>query len=208
MTPPSIAKTRQLPFVTISLIVTHLLLFGYTLTLNVRELAQFVRQWAILPVQLFTQFPTEFFTLATAPFIHGSWVHFVSNCLAIAVFGRLVEAHFRPIYTIFLYFTCAFGATIAQLLIEPANATPIMGASGAIAGLLGATITIPQTRILHSNLLLLASLWFIMQQLNALLLLEGVQFQLGSSAFFAVAGGFITSILLGKRLRMAATINT
>ena len=200
MTPPLIAKTRQLPFVTISLIVTHLLLFGYTLTLNTRELAQFVRQWAILPVQLFTQFPTEFFTLVTAPFLHGSWIHIISNCVSIALFGRLVEAYFRPINTIKLYFICSLTATIAQLLIEPANAIPILGASGAVAGLIGAAITIPQTRISRPNLLLLASLWFIAQQLNGLLLLEGVQFQIGSSAFFAVVGGFITSIFLGTRI--------
>ncbi|MGB1253081.1 MAG: rhomboid family intramembrane serine protease [Candidatus Promineifilaceae bacterium] len=201
MAPPIFAKKRQLPFITISMIMINLLLFGHTLTLNTRALAQFMRQWAIQPVQLFTDFSREFITLLTAFFLHGSWVQLATNMAAIIFFGRLVEQHFRPNQATMLLFVSGLTATFAQLLIEPANAVPIMGASGIVAGFIGAALTIHQTNISRVQLFAAAALWFIAQQFNGFFPLQGLQFQVGSSAFFSAVGGITSGILVAKRLR-------
>ena len=200
MAPPSFANQKQLPLVTISLIVAHLLLFGYTLTLDTQTLAQFLRQWAVQPVQLFTQFQTEFITLLSAIFLHGSWIQIGSNSLAIAFFGPLVEAHFRPIQTLIIYLTAGLGAFAAQLLLEPANAVPILGATGAIAGLVGAALTTSH-RMSRPRLAATIFLWFIAQQLYGVLPLKQMQFQLGSGAFFAAISGIMIGVLLTRQLK-------
>lgn len=146
-------------------------------------------------------------TIFTSMFMHGGWLHIIGNMWFLAVFGDNVEDAMGSIRFIIFYLLCGIGAVAAQMLSDPASAAPMVGASGAIGGIMGAyAILYPKapvhmlvfigfffTRIVVPAFLMLGY-WFILQ-------FFGGFFSLGSSsgvAFWAHIGGFVTGIVLLK----------
>jgi membrane associated rhomboid family serine protease len=209
-------RTRRFPAVTVALITANVAAFIVQLTLPRWGIT--LQGWYYLlgarPFELthhadvppFDWFPW-WATLLTSLFVHGGWLHLLFNMLYLWIFGTRVEAAMtRPRFLAF-YVVCGMLATTAQVLVAPDSDVPLIGASGAIAGVLGAYLVLfPRARVLTVVPLIVVFpvfdvpawiflvLWFVLQGVG------GVQ-SLGSGqagvAFFAHLGGFVAGVLLG-----------
>jgi membrane associated rhomboid family serine protease len=199
---------RKPPVVMWGILATCLLVFLYELGLTEPELAWLFRTFGVVPARLLGPEP-PYFTLVTSLFLHGGWVHLLGNMLYLWIFGNNVEdamGHGR--FAVF-YLLCGFAAAAVQVAFQPDSPVPMVGASGAIAGVLGAYLVLfPHARILalvplgfftqltEVPAVLFLPLWFLLQLLYGLASL-GVQTQLGGGvAFWAHVGGFVAGVLL------------
>src|SRR5215813_2568502 len=175
----------------------------------------FVNTWAFTPAHL-----TAFFngtgsfqavlTIFTAMFMHASFSHIFGNMLFLWVFGQAIENAFGSrLYTTF-YLVCGVAANMAQYLVDPSSTVPSLGASGAIAGVMGAYLALYPTstidlfvwplslftrRDLRVPAWLVLGLWFAVQVVSGLAGTTGAN-ATGGVAFWAHIGGFITGLLL------------
>ncbi len=207
--------TRRFPAVTLALIIANAVVFAVQLTLprwGITENGWFyllgVRPFEVahhVDLPPFAWFPT-WATLFTTMFVHGGWAHLIFNMWYLWIFGNNVEdAMTRPRFLGF-YLACGLLATATQVLVSPASDVPLIGASGAIAGVLGGYLVLfPRARVLTVIPLIivwpvfevpawiLLLIWFVLQGVS------GVQ-SLGSApvgtAFFAHVGGFVAGMLL------------
>ena len=150
--------TRQTPIVTIGLIVACALVFVFELSRLVsggdRALAPVVVEWGIVPVELVAALRSgawlsqETATLVTSQFLHGGWWHLISNMLFLWVFADNIEDAFGHAAFAAFYLTCGVVAGLAHVLTMPASAAPLVGASGAVSGVLGAYLVLfPKARV-------------------------------------------------------------
>jgi membrane associated rhomboid family serine protease len=202
--------TRRVPYVTYTLIGINVLVFLGQLTLSQRELTQVFLTQSIVPA-LVTRQPFSvdtFLDFVRSMFFHGGWAHILGNMLYLWIFGDNVEDRLGKILYLIFYFACGFAAGIAQILIDPRSPIPLVGASGAIAGVLGAYLVLfPGVRV--RGLILLGyfsqlteipalyvlGFWFVMQLFSGVTSL-GVDTQSGGVAFFAHIGGFVFGVVL------------
>lgn len=200
---------RRFPFVTIAIIAINVLVYLYQIMLPERELNQLVWQMGLVPSRVVNQFglPAAF-TFITAMFMHGGFLHIFGNMLYLYIFGDNVEdvlGHFLYAIT---YLAFGIGASLAQIAVAPNSNIPTIGASGAIAGVLGAYfIFFPRTRVQYLVTLgffvrfvelpavIALGGWFVLQFLSGLFSL-GVA-QSGGVAWFAHIGGFILGLAGG-----------
>lgn len=144
-------------------------------------------------------------TLLTSMFLHGGWLHLLGNMLYLWVFGDNIEAAMGRGRFILFYLLCGVGAALLQLAVFPRTTVPMIGASGAIAGVLGAYLVLfPGSRVLtvvplffflhlvEIPALILLGLWFLVQFFSGIVDLGGM----GGVAWFAHIGGFLTGVLL------------
>jgi membrane associated rhomboid family serine protease len=144
-------------------------------------------------------------TPVTAMFLHGGWLHLIFNMLYLWVFGNNVEDLLGRARYVAFYLLCGLSAAFAQVVVDPASTTPVIGASGAVAGVLGAYIVMwPRARVttlvvlgfffpvvlLPAWVLLVA--WFVLQAVQGVLSLGGE----ADVAYFAHIGGFVAGMLL------------
>jgi membrane associated rhomboid family serine protease len=202
--------TRRTPYLTYGLILVNVLVFLSQLGLSQRELARVFLNEAIVPA-LVTRDPFSVETLLDflrSMFFHGGWAHLLSNMLYLWIFGDNVEDRLGKIWYLVLYFGSGAAAGIAQILIAPDARVPMVGASGAIAGVLGSYILLyPGVRVRGLILfgfipfftefpaIVVLGLWFITQLFNGVLSL-GVETMTGGVAFFAHIGGFVAGVVL------------
>jgi membrane associated rhomboid family serine protease len=202
--------TQRTPVVTISLIVINSLIYIYEWTLSGSEaqMMAFFDQWAIIPSQLTTNFAPEAITLLSAMFLHGSWLHLGGNMLYLWIFGDNIEDRMGKARYIIFYLLGGLVASAAQIIIDPNSVIPNVGASGAIAGVLGGYLILyPKARILTLVIRFMTQVpafvvlgfWFVLQ------LFQGVgslgvmtDAQQGGVAFFAHIGGFVAGMILVK----------
>jgi membrane associated rhomboid family serine protease len=202
--------TQRTPVVTISLIVVNVLIYLYEWTLSGSEaqMMAFFDQWAIIPSQLTTNFAPEAITLLSAMFLHGSWLHLGGNMLYLWIFGDNIEDRMGKARYIIFYLLGGLVASAAQIIIDPNSVIPNVGASGAIAGVLGGYLILyPKARILTLVIRFMTQVpafvvlgfWFVLQ------LFQGVgslgvmtDAQQGGVAFFAHIGGFVAGMILVK----------
>jgi len=205
--------SERFPFVTYGLIATNVLAWFVELAQG-RHLDAFFRAWAVVPGQLTGALrpdfaPPEALTPLTSMFLHGGWMHLIGNMWFLYIFGDNVEGrmgHFR--YLLF-YLAAGLAAAAAQVALAPASPIPMVGASGAIAGVLGAyMVMFPYSRVL--TLLTLGfyvttarvaapwflGIWFGIQALSGLAAL-GVKQATGGVAWWAHIGGFAIGFLAG-----------
>jgi membrane associated rhomboid family serine protease len=206
---PSASK----PFVTISLIVCCTLVFLWQRSLDTASIRQAVAALGAVPAVLLTdarlppdlQWIPRFASPFTSLFLHGGWMHLLGNMLFLWIYGDNVEdalGHGR--YFVF-YLLCGVAAIFAQAWSAPGSPYPIIGASGAISGVLGAYLLLfPRARVLTLVLLpfffttvrmpamLLLLLWFAVQLISDVAAPDGG----ASVAFRAHIGGFVTGMLL------------
>ncbi len=195
------------PFVTYGIIGLNILVFW----------AQFFVYGNERLISTFAFVPYEFklFTIFTSMFMHGGLMHIIGNMWFLYIFGDNVESILGHVRFLLFYLFCGIGAAVAQFLIQPDSTTPMVGASGAIAGVLGAyMIKFPKARVHVLDVIfifittivvpaqLVLGLWFLMQLSGGL---GSLGFDTtGGIAWFAHIGGFIVGI---STLRIFQTIN-
>lgn len=213
------ARSRQLPLATWFLVGINALVFVFELELSRRGLNRFIMNWGLIPhnvlVGLDQPLAAEsihaFLTLITAQFIHGGWLHIIGNMLFLVVFGPAVEEQLGSIPYLLFYVVCGIVAGLVQIFVVApmfsAQFDPNIGASGAIAGVLGAylilhpgrwvTVIVPIFIIplpLRLPAFILIGWWFIQQLFYGVLSLNPADANSGV-AFWAHVGGFIAGML-------------
>jgi membrane associated rhomboid family serine protease len=144
-------------------------------------------------------------TLVTSMFLHGGWIHLIGNMIYLLVFGKGVERALGSLRFLLFYLLCGIAAALTQALTDPAATLPMVGASGAIAGVLGAYLVLYPFgqvfvffwiiiffRVVAVPAILLLGFWFLMQLLSA----EGAGAGVGGVAVWAHVGGFIAGMIL------------
>jgi len=199
---------RSLPVVTFGLIALNVAFF--LVELNGGD--AFIRQWAFIPAR-FGQNPAgDAHTILTAMFMHGGWLHLGGNMLYLWIFGDNVEDEFGPIKFLIFYLVCGAGATFAQYLMFPGSRIPNVGASGAIAGVLGGYLLLfPQARvrvlfggrIVEMPALFVLGLWIALQVFSGVgsIAATAQTEETGGVAYMAHVGGFAAGFLLTFLLR-------
>ena len=194
------------PVVVYGLISLNVAIYLYETSLDSAALQQFLDLWAMVPRQLTLEIAGarltaayEWPTLLTFQFLHVGWVHLVGNLFCLWIFGHRVEAAWGHAAFLLFYLICGGLSGLSQWMVEPFSSLPTLGASGAIAGVMGAYIVrFPQARIA----LFFVGFWFSQQVLYGALSLRGASFgdvSLGDSvemmpvnvAYAAHAGGFM-----------------
>lgn len=198
------------PIVNYILIAANLAVFGFELSLG-RSLDQYIYSHAVIPAQVVSVGLTadQIVRMTVTMFFHGGWLHVLSNMLYLWIFGDNVEdrmGHFK--YLVF-YLLAGYVATFAHIFFYPLSNIPLVGASGAIAGVLGAYLVLfPRARILTLIFIFIfiqvipipaivfLGIWFLLQLMSGTASLSGQAAQ--SVAFWAHVGGFVAGILMVK----------
>lgn len=205
-----INPTRRLPIATWGLIGINVLVFLWELSFSESQLTRVFLDYSVVP-QLASANPFSletFLDVIRSMFFHGGWEHIIGNMLYLFLFGDNVEDRFGiPIYLV-IYFVSGFVATFAQILIDPGSNIPLVGASGAIAGILGSYLILyPQARVLalvplgyvqrlqEVPAVIVLGLWFVLQLISGFGSLGAAEYG-GGVAFFAHIGGFIAGVVL------------
>lgn len=192
--------------VTASLIVINTLIFLYQATLNQYDLNTFVSQWGIVPDQMRG---VGLVSLATSMFLHGGWMHLIGNMLFLWVFGRNVEYLIGLPRFLAFYLLGGIAAGVAQVIVNPYSRIPTIGASGAIAAVMGAyLVKFPRTRIVTLIFIFffvttaeipaafILLYWFAIQFVSGFGSLASTDYTGGGVAYFAHIGGFLVGMLL------------
>ena len=191
---------RITPYVTYFLIVLNVLFFFVELSGG----DAFVIQWAFVPSRFLATPITDFLTLFTSMFMHGGLMHLGSNMLYLWIFGDNVEDNFGHVKFLIFYLLCGLAATGAQLAFSLDSNIPNLGASGAIAGVLGAYILLfPKTRvhvlsgrgIIPVPALIVIGFWFVLQLFSGIGSLYATS-DTGGIAYMAHIGGFVAGLAL------------
>jgi len=199
---------RRPPVVMLAVLVTCLLVFLYEASLPAWALVELFQTFGVVPARLVGPDP-PYYTLVTSAFLHGGWLHLGGNMLYLWIFGNNVEDAMGHLGFLAFYLLCGAAAALAQVALQPASTVPMVGASGAIAGVLGAYLVLyPHARILalvplgfftqlaEVPAVLFLPLWFLLQLLYGIASL-GVETQVGGGvAFWAHVGGFVAGVLL------------
>ncbi|TMA22414.1 MAG: rhomboid family intramembrane serine protease [Deltaproteobacteria bacterium] len=211
--------SRTAPVVTVALIAVNVIVFLHEAALG-PYLERFVFASGLVPRRLVywpgdPLDPVRFLPLVTSMFWHGGWLHLIGNMLYLWIFGDNVEdklGHFR--FLIF-YLVAGIAAALAQVALDPTSTLPTVGASGAIAGVLGAyLISFPRSRVLtlipiiifpwfvEIPAVIYLVFWFLLQLLEGVGQL-GAPAQAGGVAVWAHIGGFISGVVLVKLMEPA-----
>jgi membrane associated rhomboid family serine protease len=192
---------RITPVVTYVLIALNALVFF--LELNGGE--AFIQRWAFVPSRFLADPVGDFATLFTSMFMHAGWVHLLGNMLYLWIFGNNVEDRLgHATFTLF-YLLCGLGATFAQLAVSTGSNIPNLGASGAIAGVLGGYILMfPRGRvnvlmgraIVAMPALVVIGLWILLQIFSSVGAFTASTQTEGGIAYMAHIGGFVAGIIL------------
>ncbi len=199
------SSRRRFPLVTYALIALNILFFFV-------ELAggdAFIQQWAFVPSRFMADPVGDSLTLFTAMFMHAGWLHLGGNMLYLWIFGDNVEDRFGHIQFTVFYLLCGLAATFAQLAFSLDSNVPNLGASGAVAGVLGAYILLfPQgkVRVLMGRsvvpmpALVVIGLWIVLQLFSSIGSITNTA-DTGGVAYMAHVGGFIAGFALTFVLR-------
>jgi rhomboid family protein len=186
---------RTVPVVTYALIALNVLFFFVELSGG----DAFIEQWAFVPSRFLANPLGDSLTLFTAMFMHAGWVHLGGNMLYLWIFGDNVEDRFGPLKFIIFYLLCGLAATLAQLAFNMGSNVPNLGASGAIAGVLGSYVLMfPQQqvkvlmgqRVIPVPALVVIGGWIVLQFFSGIGSIANTA-DTGGVAYMAHIGGFI-----------------
>jgi membrane associated rhomboid family serine protease len=194
------SSRRTVPLVTYALIALNVLFFLVELSGG----DAFIMKWAFVPSRYLANPSGDFLTLFTAMFMHAGWVHLGGNMLYLWIFGDNVEDRFGHLpFTVF-YLLCGLAATFAQLAVSTGSDVPNLGASGAIAGVLGAYILLfPQGKVkvlqgrqvIQVPALIVIGMWIALQLFSGIGSITNAA-QTGGVAYMAHVGGFLAGFVL------------
>jgi rhomboid family protein len=217
-------------FSTFALIALNAAVFAYELSLG-PAINQFIVTFGLIPARYTTPQGAILFTgpaaflvpVFTSMFIHGGWLHLLGNMLFLFVFGRSNEDRFGHSQFLLLYFVSGFGAASVEILFNMGSRVPTIGASGAIAGILGAyLVSFPTARIttliplliffwiVRIPAFLILVYWFVIQFIAGQQMLTIESATKGGVAWWAHVGGFVLGMILAlampKRQRKVAQV--
>jgi membrane associated rhomboid family serine protease len=194
---------RTFPVVTIALIVVNALFFLVELGGG----DAFIERWSVVPARLLANPAGDFLTIFTAMFMHAGWLHLLGNMLYLWIFGDNVEDRLGQGKFLIFYLLCGVAATFAQVFVNPSSNVPNLGASGAIAGVLGAYLLMfprGSVRVLMGRAiipmpaLVVIGFWALLQFLSgfgAIVATEQTT-NTGGVAYMAHVGGFVAGLIL------------
>ena len=201
---PSYSK----PVITVLIIVINLLVFLFEFSLDPYTLNAFIATYGLVPDQF------HFSAIFTSMFLHGGWLHVLGNMWFLWIFGDNIEDILGHDKYLLFYLVCGVAAAISQTFLNPFSRVPMVGASGAIAGVMGAyLVKFPRAQIRTLVTLFvfffltdvpawaMLIYWFVIQLFSGVGSIASSQYtQGGGTAFFAHVGGFVTGIVLIKVL--------
>ncbi len=207
-------RRRTTPYVNLALIAASVLVFLYELTLGGAEINRFFLDWGVIPVQItdWLRSPSgleEPATVFTSMFVHGGWLHLAGNMLFLWVFGDNVEDALGHLRYLAFYLLAGVAAAVLQVYVDQDALIPMVGASGAIAGVLGAYLVL-YPRATVSVLVpwlwffgafpvpaaFLIVFWFLLQLLNGVAALGTASGVTEGVAVWAHVGGFVAGLAL------------
>ncbi len=198
---------RSFPVVTSVLIAINVAVFLLELSAG----DAFVEKWAFIPSRFNSEPAADAFTVISAMFMHGGWLHLGGNMLYLWIFGDNVEDRLGPVRFTIFYFLAGIAATFAQFLVNPGSSVPNVGASGAIAGVLGAYILMfPQARVdvllgrqvVSMPAFIVLGFWVVLQMVSGVgSIADTAQTEQGGIAYMAHVGGFVAGVLLALVMR-------
>ncbi len=205
--------TRRTAFITVGIIVACTLVFLWQVSHPARLQQALVYSFGFIPATLFAgqELPPELqvipaeMTVFSAMFLHGGLLHLAGNMLYLWIFGNNVEDAMGHVRFVFFYLICGVAAAMTQAVMNPDAVLPMIGASGAVAGVLGAYLLLhPRARVLvvipifiypyllHLPAGIVLGIWFLLQFLSSL----GADPNEPGVAWFAHVGGFVAGVLL------------
>jgi membrane associated rhomboid family serine protease len=213
------APTRYPPFVTWALIGINCFVFFVQLGLTPLELEEFLVRFALIPARYTLPYAygnaeltlSDFVPFVTMMFLHGGWLHLILNMWMLWLFSPAIEDRLGHGRFLLFYLGCGIAAALAQMVSDPTSEVPALGASGAIAGILGCTMSLfPLSRVIvvvpilflplffEVHAVVFIGLWFLLQILQGTMaLLEPSE---GGVAWWAHVGGFVAGLLIGPLL--------
>lgn len=198
-------RSRSFPIVTLLLIVANALVFFFELNLSPAGLEQFVNTLGLVPASLNLANPLTFLPFLTHLFIHGGWVHILSNMWMLFIFGDNVEERMGPVRFLVFYLLGGIAAGALQSFVNLNSTAPAIGASGAIAAVLGAYfLFFPRAQVItlipififpwfvNIPAMVYLGFWFIMQLFSgSMALVTASGASMGGVAWWAHIGGFL-----------------
>ena len=197
-----VIPSRTTPYITVTIIVINALAWLYELTLPHEQLNDFLTVYGVVPAYL--SWPT----VITSMFLHGSWSHVIGNMWYLWIFGDNVEDRVGHGRFIIFYLLCGTAAALGQVAMDPNSMLPTIGASGAIAGVMGAYFVLyPQSRVLtlipfiwlqivELPAVVLLGFWFLMQIFSAgTIAMTATTHGSGGVAFAAHVAGFVMGLI-------------
>ena len=195
------SQRRLVPVVTWILVILNVAVF----LLELMGGDVFIMMWSFIPARFMQDPAGNMITIFTSMFMHAGWFHLIGNMLYLIIFGDNVEDRFGHVKFLLFYVLCGFIAMLAQLIAAPYVTIPNPGASGAIAGVLGAYLVLfPRRRvrvllgwwIVHLPALIVIGGWILIQVLSSLGSLAGSASAAGGVAYMAHIGGFLSGLVL------------
>jgi membrane associated rhomboid family serine protease len=198
-----VIPSRTTPYVTVAIIILNALAWFYELSLPENVLRRFLNVYGVVPADF------QASTLLSSMFLHGSWLHVIGNMWYLWIFGDNIEDRLGHGRYIAFYVLCGAGAALGHVAAEPASTLPTIGASGAIAGVMGAYFVLyPRSRVLtlipliifveiiELPAIFLLGFWFLMQLVSAgaIAVTAGPQ-DSGGIAFVAHIAGFVLGVV-------------
>ena len=196
-----VIPSRTTPFITVTIIVLNALAWFFELSLPRNVLPTFLELYGVVPAELHAP------TLVTSMFLHGSWSHVLGNMWYLWIFGDNVEDRLGHGRFIVFYLVCGIAAALGQVMIDPVSTQPMIGASGAIAGVMGAYFVLyPRSRVLtlipliifveiiELPAIVLLGLWFLLQLVDAGAVAVTASSSGGGVAFAAHVAGFLVGM--------------
>lgn len=202
--------TKRRAVVTYSIIAMNVAVFLYEVLLSTQDaLLEFIAEFALLPVNIVHG--AALYTLVTSMFLHGGFMHVFGNMLYLYIFGDNIEDIMGRKRFILFYLLCGLAASAAQIIVHPLSNVPNLGASGAVAGVLGAYLVVfPGARVncililgffikwITLPAVVVLGFWFVIQFFSGVTSLPYVTQNVGGVAYFAHIGGFVAGVVLIK----------
>lgn len=206
------ARAQRFPIFTILLIIANIFVFIKEITAPDPD--AFIMHYALIPTHVQFNDVSTLLPFVTAIFLHGGFFHILSNMWFLWIFGDNVEGELSPPGFIFLFLVAGIIGNILQFVIMPGTSIPMLGASGAVAGILGCYYRLfPQSRvktliflfffvtIVEISAPIMLGYWFILQLISGATSLSQTVSDQGGIAFFAHIAGFIVGLLVGKYVK-------
>lgn len=200
-------RSRSFPIINLTLILANALAFLYELRMDPATLKDFIFTWGLIPARLLGDSSNTWTTIFSSMFLHGGWFHILNNMWVLFIFGDNVEAGMGKIRYLIFYLLSGVAAGLLQTYVLPSSLVPMIGASGAVAGVLGAyLILFPRSRIaslvpilfiftiVEIPAILFLIFWFVSQLYSGWFSIQGG----GESgiAWWAHIGGFLFGLIM------------
>ena len=200
-------KSKHFPIATILILALNIYIFYLQLTAG--SIEQFIYTWGFIPARLAPDSPDSWLTVTTSMFLHGGFLHIISNMLFLWVFADNVEDALGSFKFLVFYLFSGIAATLTQYAFDPGSTIPMIGASGAVAGVLAAYWKLYPRSKIHTLIpigffitsadfpaSIMIGLWFVIQLFSGYEAFNVENTSTGGIAFFAHIGGFLAGLIL------------